>query len=106
MSRPYSPTEPSLPEPTAAQQRVLDRIATQRERIAARRAQRLQALAAASAAPEQALDGLLVQRLATFTQQHPVAVAALVGSVLAAGPKRLVRWAGILLPLVVRLRSR
>ena len=49
---------------------------------------------------------LLVQRLATFTQQHPVAVAALVGSVLAAGPKRLVRWAGILLPLVVRLRSR
>lgn len=100
-----------MPEPTAAQQRVLDRIAAQRQRIAARQAQRW---SARTAPPPQAsslggpplFDGLLVQRWAFFAQQHPVAVAAVVGSALLAGPKRLVRWAGILLPFVVRLRCR
>ena len=97
----------TLPEPTTAQQRVLDRIAAQRQRMAARQIQRLQTLAAPQTGGGlSSLDGLLMQRLAVFTKQHPVAVAALVGSALAVGPRRLVRWAGILLPLVVRLRSR
>lgn len=101
--------------PTPAQQRVLERIAIQRVRIASRPTQRqirqLQRTPSTQQAthnpsPQGMLWGVLLQRLAIFTKQHPVAVAALAGAAIAAGPKRLVRWAGILLPWVVRLGLR
>ena len=92
--------------PTAEQQRVLARIAAQRERLAARRSQRSQSLAAAVRTGQGALPETLVLRLMVFVKQHPVAVAALAGVALAAGPRRLVRWASVVWPLVVRLRSR
>ncbi|HEY9207517.1 hypothetical protein [Acidovorax soli] len=91
---------------TVAQQRVLDRIAEQRERLRARRAARLQAQAQALAAVTEGDDAAasLLLRVAGFVRQHPAAVAALAGVAIATGPRRLVRWAGVVLPLVMRLR--
>ena len=68
---------------TPEQQRVLDRIELQRERLRARRVARAQARALA----EQA-GGATV----------------MAGVALVAGPRRLIRWAGIVLPMLMRLR--
>jgi hypothetical protein len=93
------------PEPNAAQQRVIDRIATQRERLRARRAARAQALALAGRDPGLGgIDESLVLRAAGFAREHPVAVAAMAGVALVAGPRRLIRWAGVALPLLMRLK--
>lgn len=92
--------------PTPEQQRVLARISAQRERLSARRSQRAQALAATARTGTSASNDALLLRLVGFVKQHPAAVAALAGVALAVGPRRLVRWASVLLPLVVRLRSR
>ncbi|WP_422842861.1 hypothetical protein [Acidovorax sp. M2(2025)] len=94
-----------VPVPTAAQQKVLDRIALQRERLRARRAARAQAMALAQRdAGTVGADESLALRAAGFARQHPLAVAAMAGVALVAGPRRLVRWAGVVLPLVMRLR--
>ncbi len=95
---------PMTPEPTAEQQRVLDRIAVQRERLKARRAARAQSLALAQSSQQAASDEPFALRAAVFARQHPLAVAAIAGAALIAGPRRLVRWAGIALPLITRLR--
>lgn len=95
-----------LPTPTAQQQRILDRIALQRERLRARRAARAQAQALAQsqhAATGGAEDSLAL-RAAGFAREHPLAIAAMAGVALVAGPRRLIRWAGVLLPMVLRLR--
>lgn len=89
---------------TVAQQRVLDRIAEQRERLRARRAARLQAQALAAVTEGDDAAASLLLRVAGFVRQHPAAVAALAGVAIATGPRRLVRWAGVVLPLVMRLR--
>lgn len=96
---------PLDPNPTQAQQRVLDRIAAQRNRLRARRAARAQA--AALARHEEGLgsaDESLALRAAGFAREHPLAVAAMAGVAIVAGPRRLVRWAGVVLPLLLRLR--
>lgn len=85
-------------EPALAQQRVLDRIATQRERLRAQCSARDRVQADVSP-----LGPLLAQGLA-LAAQHPLAVVALVGLALAAGPKRLLRWGGVALPLLLKLR--
>ena len=89
-------------EPTLAQQRVLDRIAAQRERLRARRATRAQA-------PTEAKDtnflwAPLVSQGLVFASQHPLVVLALVGAAIAAGPKRLLRWGTAALPVLLQLR--
>lgn len=101
---PSTPERPQ-PEPNAAQKRVLERIAVQRERLRARRAR--QALHRAALQAEQGLgaDAPLLLRAAVFAKQHPAAVAAMAGVALVAGPKRLMRWVGVALPLLMRLRS-
>ncbi|BEP91689.1 hypothetical protein GmRootA79_00730 [Acidovorax sp. A79] len=92
-------------EPTMAQQRVLDRIAMQRERLRARRAARAQSLALAQREQgDGGLDESLVLRAAGFAREHPLAVAAMAGVAVVAGPRRLIRWAGVLLPMLMRLR--
>lgn len=106
MNQPASLPGAHTPPPTQAQQRVLERIAAQRERLRARRRQRLQAEAQAESQDTMPVDAPLVQRLVWFTREHPVAVAAVAGAALMAGPGRLVRWAGVLLPLVLKLRGR
>lgn len=98
-----------LPPITEAQQRVLDRIAMQRERLRARRAARAQSLALSdkknsAGAASAAIDESLVLRTAAFAKDHPLAVAAMAGIALLAGPRRLVRWAGVVLPMLMRLR--
>ncbi len=96
-----------LPAPTAAQQLVLNRIAAQRERLRARRAAHAQsqALAAQQRAGELgSADDPLLLRAAAFARAHPLAVAALAGAGLVAGPRRLLRWAGVLLPMLIRLK--
>lgn len=89
-------------EPTLAQQRVLDRIAAQRERLRARRIDRGQT-------PPEAKDtGLmwapLVSQGLVFASRHPLIVLALVGVAIAAGPKRLLRWGTAALPVLLQLR--
>ena len=105
---PSTAVEPAqrLPAPTAAQQRVLERIARQRERLRARRAARAQAqaLAQRDAPGGGALDESLLLRAAGFAREHPLAVVAIAGFRLVAGPRRLIRWAGVVLPLLMRLR--
>jgi hypothetical protein len=89
-----------------AQQLVLDRIAAQRERLSSRRAQRLAMRAQAEGGQVPGADTPLVQRLMWFTREHPVVVAAVAGAALMAGPRRLVRWVGVALPLILKLRGR
>ena len=103
-NRPSSPPTPSARRPTAPQQRVLERIAVQRERLRARRAARMQSQALAEVSAGDDADAPLLARAIAFTRQHPAAVAALAGVAIAAGPRRLIRWAGVVLPLVMRLR--
>ena len=102
---PVPATAAEIPTPSAAQQRVLERIATQRRRLRARRAAHAQSLAVTSqqGAPG-GIDESLVLRAAGFAREHPLAVAAMAGIGLMAGPRRLIRWAGVLLPMLMRLR--
>ena len=106
MSLPTSPSGARDPRPSMAQQQVLDRITAQRERLRTRRALRQEARARADNGQMPGADAPLVQRLAWFTREHPAAVAAVAGAAVLAGPRRLVRWAGVVLPFVMRLRGR
>ena len=96
----------ALPRPTAQQQRILDRIALQRERLRARRAARAQAqaLTESQRAAAGGSEDSLALRAAGFAREHPMAVAAIAGVAVVAGPRRLIRWAGVLLPMLLRLR--
>ncbi|KRD18434.1 MULTISPECIES: hypothetical protein [Acidovorax] len=97
--------QPVVPPPTAEQQRLLDRIAMQRDRLRARRAARAQSLALVQREPGAGgIDESLVLRAAGFAREHPLAVAAMAGVALVAGPRRLIRWAGVVLPMLMRLR--
>ncbi|MBS7780803.1 hypothetical protein KHY18_22665 [Acidovorax sp. CCYZU-2555] len=92
----------SLPE---AHRAVLLRIATQRERLNARRNARAQALAVQSQqSVHMPASGPLSERLVAFARLHPVAVAAAAVAALAVGPRRLIRWSSIVLPLVAKYR--
>ncbi|MBV7540501.1 hypothetical protein [Acidovorax sp. sic0104] len=98
-------TAPDIMEPSPAQQKVLDSIASQRSRLRARRAARAQSLALTrQPGPVGGIDESLVLRAAGFAREHPLAVVAMAGVGLLAGPRRLVRWAGVLLPMLMRLR--
>ena len=91
--------------PTPQQQKVLDRILVQRERLRARRAALRQARAVAAGAEVRVEpDAPLAARLVAFARLQPVAVAAVVGAAVLAGPQRLVRWATLVMPLVMRMR--
>ncbi|MFT4243388.1 MAG: hypothetical protein QM569_14040 [Acidovorax sp.] len=92
-------------EPTAEQQRVLDRIAQQRERLRARHAARAQSLALVKESGRAVNpEDPLALRLATFAREHPMALAVVAGAAVVAGPRRLVRWAGVLMPLLMRIK--
>lgn len=96
------PTIPPLPTPQ--QQQVLDRIRAQRERLRTRRDARRQARAAASTQSRVDPEAPLLARLVSFARLHPVAVAAALGAAALAGPNRVMRWAGVLLPAILRMR--
>ncbi|MGP1629496.1 MAG: hypothetical protein ACTS8S_16705 [Giesbergeria sp.] len=94
---------------TAEQQQVLDRIAAQRLRLRERKERRAEALSAVRDAKQVAglgPDAPLATRLAVFARLHPVAVAVAGVAALALGPRRLMRWAGVAMPMLMRLRGR
>ena len=97
--------EPLLRTPTADQQVVLERIAAQRERLHARHVRRAQQQALLRAEQGLPPDASLALRAVVFAKQYPLAVAAVAGVAIVAGPKRLMRWAGVVLPLLLRLRA-
>lgn len=92
------------PVPTPEQQKVLDRILVQRERLRARRAAHRQALAVQAQQQGLEPDAPFATRLLAFARLHPAAVAVAAVAAVAAGPSRLIRWAGMLMPLWSRLR--
>ncbi len=98
--------EPVLKQPSAEQQKVIDRIAAQRERLRVRRTERIHRTALLR--QEQAIvrETPLWLRAAVVARRYPVGVAVLAGVALVVGPKRLVRWAGVGLPLYMRMRGR
>ena len=109
MSLPAAPARAeaadSLRLPTPAEQVVIDRITAQRIRLyehRARRAQQRALLRAKQGLPPDASSAL---RAVAFAKQHPLALAAVAGVAVIAGPQRLMRWAGIALPLLLRLRA-
>ena len=106
MSEPTPPIhldKPLVPG-TPAQQKILYRIAAQRERIQARRQAYAQANSGAEVGAAGIGDDSLVLRCVAFAKQHPAAVVALAGAAMALGPSRLVRWASVALPWILRFR--
>ena len=84
---------------------VLDRIAAQRERITARRNARAQALALRSShAQTMPVTGPFADRAIAFARLHPMAVAVAAGVALMLGPHRVIRWAGVALPMIAKFR--
>lgn len=107
MSEQHPLTQLPAPQvhPTPAQQQILSRIAAQRERVRARRVAFLQAENANPGARSTGGDeDSIVLRAAAFAKQHPAAVVALAGAAMALGPSRLLRWATVALPWIMRLR--
>ncbi|WCM91064.1 hypothetical protein M5C99_11530 [Acidovorax sp. NCPPB 2350] len=112
---PTSPRKPGLPAtgphivPTLEQQRILDRIAVQRERVRSRRAAHAQAAQLRAQAREEGSapgdpDAPWSARLLWFARQHPIAVVVAAGVAVAAGPSRIIRWVGVLMPLMMKMR--
>ena len=100
-------SDESLPKPTDAQQQVIDRIAVQRQRLDARRVQRARQEAVLPAQSATSAVAPLMMQVVALGKQYPLAVVALAGvAVVAAGPKRVIRWLGVVVPLVMRLRAR
>jgi len=100
-----TPISVTTPIPTAAQQLVLDRIAMQRGRLALLCAKQQQRQASTRTGWAALLSAPLLYQAVCVVRQHPLAVTALVVGAVAAGPKRLARWAGVVLPLLIRLRA-
>lgn len=102
MSHPFVPPPTA---PTPEQQAVLERIAAQRERLRARRVARDQAAAQAAADTGVPADMPWLAKAVLFAREHPgLTASATAAMAMAVGPRRLVRWAGVLLPLLLRNR--
>ena len=109
MSLPAAPDRAKVSDglrlPTPAEQVVIDRITAQRIRLYERRARRAQQRALLRAKQGLPPDASTALRAVVFAKQHPLALAAVAGVAAVAGPKRLMRWAGVVLPLLLRLRA-
>ena len=107
MPEPRKDPELVLLEDASPQEReVLERIRGQRERLYGRRLAREQALAlkAQGDANDAMAHGSLVERAISFGRAHPFVCAGAVGLGLLLGPRKLLRMAGVVLPLVMKLR--
>lgn len=102
-----SPAEAAdtLRMPTLAEQEVIDRITAQRVRLYEHRARRAQQRALLRAKQGLPPDASTAMRAVAFAKQHPLALVAVAGVAAVAGPKRLMHWAGVVLPLLLRLRA-
>lgn len=89
---------------TLQQREVLKRIALQRDRWAAARQAREQALAQRAARTSVPVDAPLAERLMVFARLHPVATAGVAGLALLLGPRKLWRYGALALPWINKLR--
>ena len=103
------PIDPSfglkLRAPTDKEQVVLKRITEQRERLLEQSAMRVQQRALLRARQGLPPNASAAVRALEFAKQHPLALVAVAGAAMVAGPKRLIHWAGVALPLLLRLRG-
>ncbi|MCD6661947.1 MAG: hypothetical protein LT082_00935 [Comamonas sp.] len=83
------------PPPTPEQQRLIERIAAQREHLRTLRR-----------TPPDRVDPAdpLVLRLWHFARLHPAVTAAALAALALTGSRRLSRWAGVMLPIVLQMR--
>ncbi|MBS0506464.1 MAG: hypothetical protein JSR53_03670 [Proteobacteria bacterium] len=95
---------PTSPTPTPQQQLVLDRIHAQRERLRTRRQALRQARATTATQGRVDPNDPLLTRLLTFARLHPLALGAVAGVAALAGPNRVMRWVGVVLPAILRMR--
>ncbi len=87
-----------------AERVVLKRIAMQRDRwVAAKHAQQ-QAKALRTQADTVPADAPLMERLVVFAKLHPIATAAVAGLAVMVGPRKLMRYGGLALPLISKLK--
>jgi len=95
----HPPPLPANPE----QQAVLNRILAQRERLRAHRAYQKNHPSAPTDATiaRVPLGDTLGERLLAFAKLHPLFTATIAALAVAAGPVRLRRWVGMLLPWIV-----
>lgn len=112
-----SRNEVTLPQPTGLnaalwatstveQQKVMQRIAQQRERLKARSAAVAQARALSRAVTQVQPDAPLLERVTTFARLHPVAVAVAAAAALMVGPRKLLRFGTTVMPLILRWQQR
>lgn len=97
---------PEMAQVAALREEVLARIAEQRARRALLQERRvaLEAEAAARAAARPPAQPLSVKAV-RVAREHPVAAGAAAAAVVAVlGPRRLIRWAGWALPILLKLR--
>lgn len=83
---------------------VLKRIAMQRDRMAAANQAKAQAKSLRAQVDAVPADAPLIERLAVFAKLHPVATAAVAGVALMIGPRKLLRYGGIAVPLLAKLK--
>lgn len=96
------------PAPPTKEQ-VLERIEAQRLRLRERKARRTQIVAESREANRVAglgPDAPLVSRVAVFARLHPVACAFAAAVAVVVGPRKLIRWTGLALPLLMKMRGR
>lgn len=105
-AKPFTPTGLNAPlwqQATPEQQRLLQRIAMQRERLKARSAAAAQARALRRNAAQVRADAPLVERITTFARLHPVALGVAAAAAVAVGPRKLMRLGSVAMPWVLRL---
>lgn len=83
---------------------VLKRIAMQRDRLGAAQQARLQTKALKKTPETVSADAPLAERLTVFAKLHPVATAAVAGLALMIGPRKLLRYGGVALPLLTKFK--
>lgn len=83
---------------------VLQRIAQQRDHMAAAQQARAQAKSLRAQPVSVPADAPLTERLLVFAKLHPVATAAVAGLALMIGPRKLLRYGGMALPWLAKLK--
>lgn len=83
---------------------VLKRIALQRDRLAAAKQAQQQAKSLRAQVDTVPADAPFAERLVVFAKLHPVAMAAVAGVALMIGPRKLLRWGTLALPLIRKFK--
>jgi len=97
--------DPAWLSATAAERAVLKRIAAQRDRLcSAKKTQQVHSNTLRAPASTVPAEAPFAQRLAVFVKLHPVATASVAGLALLLGPRKLIRFSSIAIPLISKLK--